>query len=150
MKRFPRTRTLPTLLSAACVALCLVLALAASGCGLVAAGAVGGTGAMAYRGYTARDYTGSVERVQQAVRQAIASMHLHVLDEKKVSEEDGGSHLSIYSEFDDGTDFRVSLRPKKGGVTLVEVWVGHIGDPARSNKVLDAVDTAMGQKGTPV
>ncbi len=121
-----------------------------SGCGLVAAGAVGGAGYVAASGYTSREYVGSIERLAQVSRQGVRDMNLYVLSEDRQRDDAGETRLVLRSEFEDGTDFRITIRQKKASVALVEVWVGHLGDSGRSAKVLDAISAAyerMGQGG---
>lgn len=113
-----------------------------SGCGLVAAGAVGGAGYVAASGYTSREYVGSIEKLAQISRQAVRDMKLYVLSEDKQRGDDGGTRLILRSEFEDGTDFRITIKQKKASVAQVDVWVGQLGDADRSAKVLDAISAA--------
>ncbi len=97
---------------------------------------------MAGSGYTSREYVGSIEKLAQISRQAVRDMHLYVLSQDKQRDDDGSTRLVLRSEFDDGTDFRITIKQKKASVALVDVWVGHMGDSTRSVKVLDAISAA--------
>ena len=121
----------------------LVAAMAGlSGCAVVAAGAVGGSGYMAASGYTSREYAGSIEQLAKISRQGVRDMKLYVLSESRMRDEAGETRLILRSEFEDGTDFRITIRQKKASVALIDVWVGALGDADRSATVLDAISAA--------
>lgn len=113
-----------------------------SGCAVVAAGAVGGSGYMAASGYTSREYVGSIEQLAKISRQGVRDMKLYVLSEARMRDESGETRLILRSEFEDGTDFRITIRQKKASVALIDVWVGALGDADRSAAVLDAISSA--------
>jgi hypothetical protein len=120
-----------------------VLALAQTGCLVVAAGVAGGaaaTGYVYYKGRLCRDYLADLNQTLNAVRATLLEMQFPIIAEES---KNGTSYLA--SRTSDGSTMRIYVEPvpsripAEGTLTRVSIRVGAFGDEALSTRFLDQV-----------
>lgn len=128
-----------------------VLALANSGCLLVAAGAAGGAamGYAYYKGKICQVYNAGFTDAWAATHTALADLGMPV-----VKEEQNGTCGSIETRTSDGEHVRIHLEnivskfPAEGSLTRICVRVATFGDPFVSDRVLDQVGAHLAPPGS--
>jgi hypothetical protein len=119
------------------------LALAQTGCLVVAAGAAAGaaaTGYVYYKGCLSRAYPANIEYALSATRTSLQELQFPLITEEA---KDGSAYLA--SKTADGTNVRIWLEmvpsriPSDGNLTRVSVRVGAFGDEAVSMRILDQI-----------
>lgn len=113
----------------------LIFVVAASGCGLLIAGAAGGAGtAFWLSGKLVDEVNASYERAIKATEDALASLKMDVL-KKTYSEE----VTQIRSEYADGAKVWIDVRPLTTKTSKLEIRVGATGDETSSKAILERI-----------
>jgi len=117
------------------VVIALIVMVAASGCGLLIAGAAGGAGtAFWLSGKLVDEVNASYERAIKATEDALASLKMDVL-KKTYSEE----VTQIRSEYSDGSKVWIDVRPLTTKTSKLEIRVGATGDEISSKAILERI-----------
>lgn len=117
----------------AVVSLALVVNLC--GCVILLAGAVGGAGtAFWLSGKLTDEVSASYERTVYAARKALSSLDMEIDKETKSDEV-----TQIRSEYKDGSEVWIDIRPLTEKTSKIEIRIGAKGDEVASNKVLERI-----------
>lgn len=117
------------------VCVSLVFAITISGCVALFGAAAGGAGtAFWLSGKLSSQVEASYERTIQAAKQALKSLKMEVVKETRSDEV-----TQIKSEYSDGRDVWIDIRPLSESATKVEVRVGARGDKAASSKIVEEI-----------
>ncbi|RJP29095.1 MAG: DUF3568 family protein [Candidatus Omnitrophota bacterium] len=121
--------------SALKIAVILALAVNVCGCALLIAGAAGGVGtALWLSGKLSDEVSAPYERTVNATKRAIESLDMKVDKESKSDEV-----TQIRSEYIDGSEVWIDIRPLTQTASKVEVRVGVTGDKTASAKILERI-----------
>ncbi len=113
----------------------LVLAVNLCGCALLLAGAAGGAGtAFWLSGKLSDELNASYETAISATKKAIDSLGMQVDKEAKTDEV-----TQIRSEYTDGSEVWIDIRPLTQTTVKIEVRVGIKGNKAASTKIIERI-----------
>lgn len=112
-----------------------LLAVASSGCMLLVAGAVGGTGTAVWLSdKLSQEVNAPFEKSINAATEAMKSLKLDIV--KKTVKEDVAQIIGTYS---DGRKMWIDVRPVSSSTSRVDIRVGALGDEVASRKILDKI-----------
>ena len=112
-----------------------LFAVASSGCMLLLAGAVGGTGTAAWLSdKLSQEVNASFEKTIDAVSATMKSLKLEI-NKKTVKD----NVAQIMGSYTDGRMIWIDVRPVTGTTSRIDVRVGALGDEAASRKILDKI-----------
>lgn len=112
-----------------------LLAVSSSGCMLLLAGAVGGTGTAAWLSdKLSQEVNAPFDKSIEAVDSAMKSLKLDIA--KKTVKEDVAQIIGSYT---DDRKIWIDVRPVTGTTSRIDVRVGALGDEAASRKILDKI-----------
>ena len=113
----------------------LALVVNLCGCALLLAGAAGGAGtAFWLSGKLSDEVSASYERTIDSAKRALKSLDMKVDKETKSDEV-----TQIRSEYTDGSEVWIDIRPLTQTTSKIEIRVGIQGDKAASTKILERV-----------
>ena len=113
----------------------LALTVNMCGCALVLAGAAGGAGtAFWLSGKLSDEVSASYERAIDATKKAVKSLNMEVDKETKTDDV-----TQIRSEYRDGREVWIDIRPLTQASSKIEIRVGIKGDKAASIKILERI-----------
>ncbi len=115
--------------------LCIILVLNLSGCVLLFGAAAGGAGtAFWLSGKLSDEVNASYERTIVAAKKAVESLDMNVDKETKSDEV-----TQIRSEYADGREVWIDVRPLTQKSSKIDIRVGIKGDKAASAKILERI-----------
>lgn len=118
-----------------CVVVGLGLAVNLCGCALLLAGAAGGAGtAFWLSGKLSDEVSSPYERTIHAAKKAMKSLDMEIDKETKSNEV-----TQIRSEYADGSEVWIDIRPLTQATSKIEIRVGIKGDKAASTKILERI-----------
>ena len=105
------------------------------GCVAIMAGTAGGAGTAVWlSGKLTQEVHVSREKAVKAARSALKSLKLEITKETKTEEV-----TQIKSNYTDGREIWIDIRPMTESSTKIEVRVGAIGDKAAADKILKKI-----------
>ena len=105
------------------------------GCVAIMAGTAGGAGTAVWlSGKLTQEVHASREKAVKAARSALKSLKLEITKETKTEEV-----TQIKSNYTDGREIWIDIRPMTESSTKIEVRVGAIGDKAAADKILKKI-----------
>ncbi len=118
-----------------CVVVSLIIAVNLCGCALLLAGAAGGAGtAFWLSGKLSDEVSASYEKTIGATKRALSSLNMAVVKETRSDEV-----AQIKSNYTDGSEVWIDIRPLTEKSSKIEIRVGIKGNKEASTKILERI-----------